>query len=139
MSLDQLLKRHAVPAIGLSAVALCAASAQAGLTTIDFDGTGAPNVFAQTTPLRDLYAGLGVRFRGPSERDGGAVRAEQGRYYDPLIGLSTHLGGGSGRPTPSGPGSCPVPWLRAMPGWRRRFVLAGRGGSVVGLASGSYG
>jgi hypothetical protein len=48
------------------------ASTQA--TTIDFDGTGAPIDFLDTTALRDLYSGSGVHFLGSTgAKDGGAI------------------------------------------------------------------
>ena len=51
---------------------VAAASAQAAL--INFDGTGAPDVFVSTTALRDTYAGLGVHFLGSTgANDGGGI------------------------------------------------------------------
>jgi hypothetical protein len=41
---------------------LCGAPASAAV--IDFDGTGAPDVFVDTAPLSSQYAGLGVTFAG---------------------------------------------------------------------------
>ncbi len=52
----------------------------ASATLIDFDGTGAPNLFNGTTALRDLYAGLGVNFDGPGPLDGGAILNEGGNF-----------------------------------------------------------
>ncbi len=52
----------------------------ASATLIDFEGTGAPNVFAETIALRDLYAGLGVNFDGPGPLDGGAILNEAGNF-----------------------------------------------------------
>ena len=63
-------------ALGVSTV-LIFGSGQIGAaqTTIDFDGTGAPCVFASTTPLTNAYSGLGVTFGG-----NGAILNECGDF-----------------------------------------------------------
>jgi PEP-CTERM motif len=48
---------------------------------IDFDGTGAPTAFSQTTALRDLYAGQGVNFLGTTgANDGGAILNQNSNF-----------------------------------------------------------
>jgi hypothetical protein len=55
-------------------IALWAASpALAGTRTINFDDVTAPTLFADTEPLTDRYAALGVTFSGPEEGAGGAI------------------------------------------------------------------
>lgn len=50
----------------------------ASATTINFDGTGAPCCFSQTTPLRDLYAPQDVIFRGVDGTGGSIVNQNGG-------------------------------------------------------------
>lgn len=67
-----------------------ALTAGASADLIDFDGTGAPGGFIQTTALRDLFAGLGVNFHGPDGpegRDGGAILNQTGNF-----GVDAHSG-----------------------------------------------
>lgn len=59
----------------------------AGAGQIDFDGTGAPCNFVNTTPLTDLYAGLGVLFAGPAVGQGGAILNQCGNF-----GVNAHSG-----------------------------------------------
>ncbi len=61
-------------------LASAAVTSGASADLIDFDGTGAPNIFLETTALRDLYAGLGVNFDGPGPLDGGAILNEGGNF-----------------------------------------------------------
>src|SRR3954451_24353080 len=52
-------------------------SVRAGFITFDVDAAGnpitAPTTFAEATALTDLYASLGVHFRGPGGNNGGAI------------------------------------------------------------------
>jgi len=48
----------------LAALALFSITLPAKATFIDFEGTGAPCCFSPTTPLTNLYTGLGVTFAG---------------------------------------------------------------------------
>jgi PKD repeat protein len=43
------------------------------VVVINFDEAAAPRFFAETTPLRDEYAHLGITFAGPNANDGGAI------------------------------------------------------------------
>ena len=51
-----------------------------GSIIITFDEQNAPCLFAQTFPLRDRYASLGVEFSGPESADGGAIVNECGGF-----------------------------------------------------------
>lgn len=51
-----------------------------GATIINFDGTPAPSLFADTTALRNEYAAQGVTFSGPGLNDGLAVLNEGGGF-----------------------------------------------------------
>ena len=65
----------------LSAVAMVAisTSSHAATTSINFDGTGAPNNFIQTLPLTNFYAGQGVTFSG-SGGNGGSILNQLGNF-----------------------------------------------------------
>lgn len=52
----------------LIAILGCAGAANA--TTIDFDGTGAPDLFVNAAPLTNAYAALGVTFSGENGAGG---------------------------------------------------------------------
>jgi hypothetical protein len=66
----------------LAAAAAGPASAQAVL--VDFEQlTSAPCTFAQTTPLHDELASLGIHFAGPTTIDGGAVLDQCGNFIIP--------------------------------------------------------
>jgi hypothetical protein len=75
----------------LAVASVCAllsgAPATAVLINFDTDGSGnpivAPTLFAQTTPLRDAYAAIGVNFSGPSALDGGAILSGGGFGVQP--------------------------------------------------------
>ena len=77
--------------IGTGSVLLsitCAATpASAAEIRFDVDPGGnpvtAPTTFASTTPLRDLYAPLGVTFSGPGPNDGGAILSGGGFGVNP--------------------------------------------------------
>jgi hypothetical protein len=58
-----------------TALLLPSSPASAANIKVNFDGgtPGAPCAFAATTPLRDKYAGLGIRFKGQNALDGGAI------------------------------------------------------------------
>ncbi len=58
---------------------LVAAGAQASVVDINFDGTGAPCVFASTSPLTNLYAGQGVNFSG-ANGGGGSILNQCGNF-----------------------------------------------------------
>ena len=64
-----------------------ATPASAVVINFDTDGSGnpivAPTLFAQTTPLRDAYAAIGVTFNGPSALDGGAILSGGGFGVQP--------------------------------------------------------
>ncbi|WP_148574911.1 hypothetical protein [Nocardioides caldifontis] len=64
-----------VTATAGAAVVVPVPSASAAEIRVNFDGgtPGAPCNFVSTAPLRNQYAGVGIRFRGPSALDGGAV------------------------------------------------------------------
>ena len=49
-------------------------------TTIDFDGTGAPTLFADTTQLTTLYSGLGIIFSGLDSPIGGSILNQDGNF-----------------------------------------------------------
>jgi hypothetical protein len=73
-----------------AAVVLPASSAAAGEVEVNFDGgtPGAPCNFANTTALRNQYAGLGIRFRGTGPLDGGGVLDKCSNFgVDPHSGL----------------------------------------------------
>lgn len=65
----------------LASIAILAAlsSPAWALTTIDFDGTGAPDLFVDTTPLTNLYSGLGVTFAG-NGGSGGSILNQSGNF-----------------------------------------------------------
>lgn len=65
--------KHACAVIALA----CALPASAAV--IDFDGTDAPPLFADTTALSNQYAGLGVSFSGASAV-GGAILNQGGEF-----------------------------------------------------------
>lgn len=80
-------------------------SANAGF--IDFDNVSAPELFIQTTALRELYASGGVHFSGPAALDGGAIINKDGNFgVNPLSGdnflafsrSNTAILAGGGRP-----------------------------------------
>ena len=48
-------------------------------TTINFDGTGAPGLFVQTSPLTNTYSGLGVNFSGV-DGVGGSILNKSGNF-----------------------------------------------------------
>ena len=48
-------------------------------TTINFDGTGAPSLFVQTSPLTNTYSGLGVNFNGV-DGVGGSILNQSGNF-----------------------------------------------------------
>lgn len=66
-----------------------AAPAKAELITFDRDAFGnpimAPNVFIETTALRNLYAPLGVRFLGPALLDGPAILDQDSNFGVPAL------------------------------------------------------
>jgi hypothetical protein len=68
--------RFVVALAGVSLL-LTAGTAHAVLINFDVDASGntiaTASLFQNTTPLRDLYAPLGVHFRGPSSTGGGAI------------------------------------------------------------------
>lgn len=59
-----------------------------GSIVIDFDDQSEPCGFAQATALRNRYASLGVQFRGPDARDGGAILDQCGGDFA-VIGHSS--------------------------------------------------
>lgn len=74
----------------VSALLLPAAPATASPVEVNFDGgtPGTPCSFAQVTPLRNQYAGLGIRFRGRNATDGGAILDKCSNFgVDPRSGL----------------------------------------------------
>jgi hypothetical protein len=56
-----------------------------GAIVINFDDAAQPCLFAQTTALRDAYAGLWVFFTGPAAKDGGGILDQCGGF-----GVSGH-------------------------------------------------
>lgn len=69
----------------------------AGALTITFDEFGpATSDITQAQPLRDEYASQGVRFRGPSELDGGAVLDVSSNFGTPAYSGSNFLAFNSG-------------------------------------------
>jgi hypothetical protein len=64
----------------LLAIWLFLFASQSSAATIDFDGTGAPNAFINTTALRNAFAASGVNFAGPGGNDGGAILNEGGNF-----------------------------------------------------------
>lgn len=83
----------------IAACALVAASASGNATTINFDGTGAPCCFAYSSPLTNLYSGMGVTFNGVGG-NGGTILNESGNFgFNALSGtdfLAFNLGIGTG-------------------------------------------
>lgn len=86
---DQVLTRlFRVSAVLAPIVLLATASAQPAMgrapnradVSINFDDTTAPCYFMDAVALRDQYAALGVRFRGPAPRDGGGVLDQCGSF-----------------------------------------------------------
>jgi hypothetical protein len=80
----------ATAAVALGGAGLLLASpASAHTVEVNFDGgtPGSPCSFIQTGPLRNAYAGLGVRFRGPDAKGGGAVLDTCGNF-----GVAPHSG-----------------------------------------------
>lgn len=61
-------------------------STTAVAVTIDFEGTGAPGLFVDTTPLTNLYAPLGVSFSGV-DGAGGSILNQSGNF-----GINAHSG-----------------------------------------------
>ena len=57
----------------LAVLSLSLLFTSANAATIDFEGTGAPTAFNETTALTDAYAASGVNFAGPGGTDGGAI------------------------------------------------------------------
>ncbi len=70
----------------LAVVLLTAFGGAAQATVIDFDDVVAPDLFAETGALREEYAGLGVHFVGPADKDGAAI------VNDSTWGVSAHSG-----------------------------------------------
>ena len=73
-----------------AALVLPAGSASAAPIEVNFDGgtPGTPSLYNDVNPLRNQYAGLGIRFRGPSLSDGGAVLDKNASFgVDPHSGL----------------------------------------------------
>lgn len=68
----------------LCVMLLFADLAAPALIDFDFDPDGnpivAPSLFIEATALRDLYAPLGVLFRGPGLRDGGAILDQDSNF-----------------------------------------------------------
>lgn len=68
-------------------LALASGTSSAVLINFDVDANGnpvtVPTTFAATTPLRDLYAPLGVTFSGPGPNDGGAILSGGGFGVNP--------------------------------------------------------
>jgi hypothetical protein len=67
--------RRPLFALLLAGLALTAwpAASHAATRTINFDDFTAPTLFADSEPLTERYAGMGVHFAGPAAGDGGAV------------------------------------------------------------------
>lgn len=87
-------------AIGLLPVlvALWAAPAR-GDVSVNFDGTGAPCCFPQTTPLTSLYAPLGITFQGVDGSGGSILNQSGGFGFNALSGtdfLGFFTGAGTG-------------------------------------------
>jgi hypothetical protein len=68
------MRRLVLSLIALATIGLLSQPVTAQ-TTIDFDGTDAPCAFVETSPLTNLYAGLGVTFGG-----GGAILHQCGNF-----------------------------------------------------------
>lgn len=73
---------------GCVGIGLLVAPQARGSVTITFDELGAvSNVFIQSNPLTNQYAGQGVYFSGPTPLDGGAILNELGGFgVDSLSG-----------------------------------------------------
>lgn len=84
-SFQTLRSLAAVAALAALAAALPSVSF-AATTTIDFDGTGAPCCFVDTSPLTTAYAGLGVTFSGVGSI-GGSILNQSGNF-----GFNAHSG-----------------------------------------------
>ena len=65
---------------------LVTVSLTSNANSINFDGTGAPNLFENTTPLTNLYAGQGVTFSG-IDGAGGSIINQNGGF-----GFNAHSG-----------------------------------------------
>ncbi len=65
--------------LGKYALALALTSSPAFATTITFDGTGAPDLFSDTSQLTDRYADLGVLFSGVGAL-GGSILNQDGNF-----------------------------------------------------------
>ena len=65
---------------------LVTVSLTSNANSINFDGTGAPSFFENTTPLTNLYAGQGVTFSG-IDSAGGSILNQSGNF-----GFDAHSG-----------------------------------------------
>lgn len=86
----------------ISALAMAAVSSNssAATTSIDFDGTGAPCCFVDTTPLTNFYAGQGVTFSGAGGSGGSILNLSGGfgfnaRSGSDFLAFNTSVGTGS--------------------------------------------
>jgi hypothetical protein len=79
--------RHVAVTVFLLTCAIAAANCAAVAISFDLDPNGnplvAPPLFENTTPLRTLYAPLGVTFAGPAPLDGGAILDESSNFGVP--------------------------------------------------------
>ena len=76
----KMLTRFAFSIAIVVATLTSAPHATADFITIDFDGTGAPGLFSQTSALRNLFEEDGLNFFGPGENDGGAILNQSGNF-----------------------------------------------------------
>lgn len=67
------MNRRTLVQVLVSVLAACIVAPTQAATTIGFDDAVAPSTFANTVALTEAYAGLGVHFAGPAEKDGGAI------------------------------------------------------------------
>ena len=78
--------KHNLLLKSLLSVVLVTASLTSNANTINFDVTGAPGLFVDTTPLTNLYAGQGVTFSGIFGA-GGSILNQNGNF-----GFNAHSG-----------------------------------------------
>jgi hypothetical protein len=86
MTIITLVKKSLMPAVGATFVAMGTVGTAQAATVVNFDTDAngnpisAPSGFVATSPLADLYASQGVRFRGLNSATGGAILDQGGNF-----------------------------------------------------------
>lgn len=107
------------------------------LAELTFDGgtPDSPCLFSQTTPLRDTYAGFGIRFRGRNDLDGGAILDRCAQYgVQPRSGLRFLAYNANSRMSNGGAPAGPQTILFSQPK-RVVQIYVSQGGIAVGTAT----